>query len=71
MGDVNQFEGHIACDPDSRSEVVVPLIVKQQLIGVLDIDSASPDRFSAEDQAGIERLCQAYCELQSTNSGFI
>lgn len=58
--DVHAFEGHIACDPDSRSEIVVPLIVDGQVIGVLDIDSPSPGRFSAEDQAGIERLAGVY-----------
>lgn len=58
--DVHAFEGHIACDPASRSEVVVPLIVDGQVIGVLDIDSPNPGRFSAEDQAGIERLAEVY-----------
>ncbi|NEZ03051.1 GAF domain-containing protein [Wenzhouxiangella sp. XN201] len=58
--DVHAFEGHIACDPASRSEIVVPLIVDGQVIGVLDIDSPSPGRFSAEDQAGIERLAEVY-----------
>jgi L-methionine (R)-S-oxide reductase len=58
--DVHAFEGHIACDPASRSEIVVPLIIDGQVIGVLDIDSPSPGRFSAEDQAGIERLAEVY-----------
>ena len=58
--DVHAFEGHIACDPASRSEVVVPLIVDDQLIGVLDIDSPMPNRFSEADQAGIESLAAAY-----------
>ncbi len=71
VADVQQFDGHIACDSDSRSEIVVPLVVNEQLIGVLDIDSANLDRFSAADQAGVERLCKAYCALQSANSHFI
>lgn len=58
--DVHAYAGHIACDPASRSEIVVPLIVNDQLIGVLDIDSPRPGRFSAEDQAGIEALAAAY-----------
>lgn len=58
--DVQAFEGHIACDPQSRSEIVVPLIVGEQLIGVLDIDSPRPNRFSAEDQAGLEALAGVY-----------
>jgi L-methionine (R)-S-oxide reductase len=60
VDDVHAFEGHIACDPASRSEVVVPLIVDGQLIGVLDIDSPVQGRFSAEDQAGLEALAAAY-----------
>jgi L-methionine (R)-S-oxide reductase len=58
--DVHAFEGHIACDPASRSEIVVPLIVNDQLIGVLDVDSPVAGRFSAEDQAGLEALAAAY-----------
>jgi len=60
VADVHAFEGHIACDPVSRSEVVVPLVLADQLIGVLDIDSPEPGRFSADDQAGIERLAAVY-----------
>jgi GAF domain-containing protein len=59
--DVHAFPGHIACDVASRSEIVVPLFVDERLIGVLDIDSPSPDRFSAADQHGIESLCRAFC----------
>jgi GAF domain-containing protein len=69
--DVHAFPGHIACDVASRSEIVVPLIVEDSLIGVLDIDSPSLDRFSAADQEGIEALCRAYCEIQSRSAAFI
>jgi len=62
VADVHAFPGHIACDADSRSEIVIPLIVDGQLIGVLDIDSPSLDRFSAADQEGIESICRTYCE---------
>ncbi len=58
--DVHAFEGHIACDPESRSEVVVPLIVDGQVIGVLDIDSPRPGRFDEADQRGLERLAETY-----------
>lgn len=58
--DVHAFEGHIACDPRSRSEIVVPLIVNDQLIGVLDIDSPIRERFGPEDQAGLEALAGVY-----------
>ncbi len=69
--DVHEFPGHIACDVASRSEIVVPLIINDELIGVLDIDSPSLDRFSAADQDGIESLCRAYCEIQSRSATFI
>jgi GAF domain-containing protein len=71
VADVHQFEGHIACDADSRSEVVVPLISNGELIGVLDIDSPTPDRFSEIDQAGVEKLCESFCELQNLHDDFI
>ncbi len=54
--DVNDFPGHIACDAASRSELVVPLIHDGRVIGVLDLDSAIPARFTQKDQDGIERL---------------
>lgn len=71
VADVHQFAGHIACDADSRSEIVVPLVCDGQLIGVLDIDSPVPDRFSALDQEGVEHLCASFCALQSTRARFI
>lgn len=52
--DVHAFPGHIACDADSRSEIVVPLIRDGAVIGVLDLDSPIPARFDADDQAGLE-----------------
>ncbi len=71
VADVHQFEGHIACDADSRSELVVPLFRDRELLGVLDIDSPIPDRFSLTDQAGVEKLCQSFCALRSIRSSFI
>jgi L-methionine (R)-S-oxide reductase len=53
---VEHFPGHIACDPNSRSEIVIPLIRGTRLIGVLDIDSPLANRFDAEDRQGLERL---------------
>ncbi|WP_145154788.1 GAF domain-containing protein [Pseudomonas oryzihabitans] len=58
--DVHAFPGHIACDVASRSELVVPLVQGGRLIGVLDLDSPHPARFSAADQAGIEALVEAF-----------
>ena len=56
--DVHQFPGHIACDSASRSEIVVPLRSGGRVVGVLDIDSPVPERFSAEDQAGLEEFAR-------------
>ena len=56
VDDVHAFPGHIACDADSRSELVVPVIANDRLVGVLDLDSPSPARFTAADQAGAEAL---------------
>ena len=71
VADVHAFPGHIVCDPDSRSELVVPLLAHGQLIGVLDIDSPITRRFSEADQAGIEDLCDSFCELQEKRKYFI
>jgi len=54
VSDVHEFPGHIVCDVASRSELVVPLIDGERLIGVFDLDSPLPGRFNAADQAGIE-----------------
>jgi len=52
--DVNDFPGHIACDAASRSELVVPLLRGEEVLGVLDLDSPRPARFDEADRAGIE-----------------
>lgn len=54
--DVHAFPGHIACDADSRSELVVPIVSQGELIGVLDLDSPHEARFDAGDAAGCEAL---------------
>ena len=54
--DVHAFPGHIACDSASNSEIVVPLLRGNELIGVLDLDSPKFERFDAEDQAGLEQV---------------
>ena len=71
IADVHQFEGHIVCDADSRSELVVPLLQSGALIGVLDIDSPNVARFSESDQKGVESLCATFCELQARRANFI
>jgi GAF domain-containing protein len=56
IDDVHAFAGHIACDTASNSEIVVPLIRDGDLLGVLDIDSPKPGRFTEEDEAGCVKL---------------
>lgn len=54
--DVHQFPGHITCDAASNSEIVVPLVAGAQLVGVLDLDSPSFNRFGPDDAKGLEAL---------------
>jgi len=56
VADVNAFSGHIACDAASASEIVVPIVKDGELIAVLDLDSPTPGRFDAEDEAGCVAL---------------
>ena len=56
--DVHAFPGHIACDADSRSELVVPVKRDGAVIAVIDLDAPSQGRFEADDQAGIEALAR-------------
>jgi GAF domain-containing protein len=56
VADVHAFPGHIACDADSRSELVVPVLRQGQVIAVIDLDSPRPARFDVDDQTGIEAL---------------
>ena len=54
--DVNAFPGHIACDPDSRSEIVVPLVYKDRVLGVLDVDSNRHNAFDDVDRRYLEAI---------------
>lgn len=56
VDDVHAFPGHIACDADSASELVVPIVRDGTLIGVIDLDSPQPARFDANDAVGVEAL---------------
>mgnify|MGYP006294375681 CR=1 FL=1 len=70
VDDVHAFEGHIACDPSSRSELVVPLADDAgTLIGVLDLDSESAARFTTQDQAGIETLALCFMATWPRGAG--
>ncbi len=60
IADVHQFDGHIACDGASNSEIVIPVMHEQQMVAVLDIDSPSLARFSETDQAGLEKLVNSF-----------
>ena len=60
--DVHDFPGHIACDPVSRSELVVPLIEAGEVTGVLDLDSPLIARFDEIDQAGCEQLVELFVD---------
>lgn len=60
--DVHAFPGHIACDARSRSELVVPLLVGERVLGVLDLDSPQLARFGEDDARGIERLAAIWLE---------
>jgi L-methionine (R)-S-oxide reductase len=60
--DVNAFPGHIACDTASRSEVAVPVLHRQRVIGVLDLDSPSLSRFTDEDARGLEAVVRAFVD---------
>lgn len=76
--DVHAFDGHIACDSASNAEIVLPITVNQQIIGVLDIDSTVFGRFDAEDEQGLRELVERlekvlagtdYTKLFATRAG--
>lgn len=60
--DVDQFPGHIACSSDSKSEIVVPLMVKGEVVAVLDVDSDSLDQFDETDEQYLTELCEFLSE---------
>ncbi len=65
--DVHAFDGHIACDAASRSEIVVPLIQDGNLLGVFDVDSPLLARFDEDDRIGMQQLVKIY--MESLRSG--
>lgn len=65
VDDVHLFDGHIACDAASRSEIVVPLERNGEVYGVLDIDSPTPARFTQVEQEGFEALASLYTSLSA------
>ncbi|TRW49723.1 GAF domain-containing protein [Aliidiomarina halalkaliphila] len=63
VDDVHAFPGHIACDSASNSELVVPIFYQGKVVAVLDIDSPETERFTADDQAGVEALMPVFEQL--------
>lgn len=61
--DVHKFDGHIACDSNSNSEIVIPLWKGDKIIGVLDIDSPLFNRFCDADREGLEKFCKKLMEV--------
>ena len=60
--DVNKFPGHIFCDGDSKSEIVIPLVKNGRLLGVLDLDSHDYNSFGEIDKKYLEEICKFLCE---------
>ena len=60
IDDVHQFDGHIACDVSSNSEIIIPVQLKGVIIAVLDIDSTCYERFDQNDQIGLESIVQVF-----------
>ncbi|MDQ6653584.1 MAG: GAF domain-containing protein [Acidobacteriota bacterium] len=63
VDNVHEFPGHIACDSESNSEIVIPLINNEQLIGVLDLDSPVFGRFKDDDASGLNELAQIFVAM--------
>ena len=62
VADVHEYEGHIACDAASESELVIPLVKDRRVIGVLDLDSPFRGRFGQADEEGLATLARIYTE---------
>ncbi|MGB0188168.1 MAG: GAF domain-containing protein [Aequoribacter sp.] len=67
VADVHTFPGHIACDADSRSELVLPVIVNSSLLGVLDLDSPIANRFDEQTVTLVSDLLSIWCAHQYAN----
>ncbi|PKG84155.1 GAF domain-containing protein [Colwellia sp. 75C3] len=60
IADVHQFDGHIACDASSNSELVIPITIAGKVVAVLDIDSTAFERFDKQDEQGIMAIVEAF-----------
>jgi L-methionine (R)-S-oxide reductase len=63
VADVHQFPGHIACDSASASEIAIPMVANEVLLGVFDVDSPVVARFDAEDRLGLESLVAVFLDV--------
>lgn len=63
VDDVRKFKGYISCDSKTKSEIVIPLKVNGKLLGVWDIDSPKPARFSLTDEIGLEKVLDKFIEM--------
>lgn len=70
VDDVHAFPGHISCDPDSRSELVIPLVVQGERVGVLDIDSPQVARFGSEEREFFSTALAALVAADFSQSKF-
>ncbi|QBG37684.1 GAF domain-containing protein [Litorilituus sediminis] len=62
VADVHQFSGHIACDASTNAEIVLPVIVNNSVVAVLDIDSQSFSRFDEADQQGLQAIVDVFSQ---------
>ena len=60
---VDEFQGHIACSAASRSEIVVPILVEDKVVAVIDVDAPVLDRFHSDDKALLERIAAIIAEV--------
>jgi len=58
VSDVEAYPGHIACDGDTKSEIVLPLIARGRTVGVLDLDCIAKDAWDEDDREGLKRIAQ-------------
>ena len=66
--DVSKFEGHIACDPDTKSEIVVPVLKEKEVFAVLDIDSLEYNSFNETDAKYLKNMCNFLSTFISNNT---
>ncbi|MGF1747753.1 MULTISPECIES: GAF domain-containing protein [Vibrio] len=71
IADVYQFEGHIACDAASNSEIVIPFSVNGEVVGVLDIDSPSINRFSEIDEIGLTNFMRSVEKVLNSHANVV